>query len=330
MPAGLERGALIGKQGAYAQRLENKYSVRINFPRADGAEDGERDSNAISIRGGRKGVDGAKKELIELMEYEKEHNQSSTIAVPGRALARVIGRQGASIRELQLDTGAEIDISKKDAEKPGSDATFSIRGTKAAIAAAKKAIQAMVAEVQDESTFEIPIDRSLHASIVGRGGQNSELILYCRESGTNVMRAVRDLIQRCGGPSELRALNNMVRFPRAGEDSDIVTIRGPSAVATKIKAELEKISGSLKDRVVYGVVIPQAAHARIIGRGGAGVNELQKKHNVRIILSNWQEYKTAGDVVNADEVAGASDTELVKIVGSKSDCEAAAAEMKVG
>lgn len=121
----------------------------------------------------------------------------------------------------------------------------------------------------------------------------------------------------------------MVRFPRAGEDSDVVTIRAPSAIASKIKAELEKIAGTLKDRVVYGVVIPQPAHARIIGRGGAGVNELQKKHNVRIILSNWQEYKTAGDVVNSEEVAGAGDNELVKIIGSKSACEAAAAEMKV-
>lgn len=174
MPAGLERGALIGKQGAYAQRLENKYSVRINFPRADGSDEGDRDNNAITIRGGRKGVDGAKKELVELMDYEKENNQSTTIIVPGRALARVIGRQGAAIRELQSDSGAEIDISKRDAEKPGSDATFTIRGTKAAIASAKKAIQAIVSEVQDESTFEIPIDRSLHASIVGRGGQNSK------------------------------------------------------------------------------------------------------------------------------------------------------------
>jgi transcription antitermination factor NusA-like protein len=175
MPAGLERGALIGKQGAYAQRLESKYSVRINFPRADSAEDGD---NAISIRGGKKGVDGAKKELLELMDYEKENNQSTTINVPGRALARVIGRQGAAIREVQNDTGAEIDISKKDSEKPGSDAVFTIRGTKAAIAAAKKAITGIVSEVQDEVTFEIPIERSAHASIVGRGGQNRELALF--------------------------------------------------------------------------------------------------------------------------------------------------------
>lgn len=146
---------------------------------------------------------------------------------------------------------------------------------------------------------------------------------------TNPTVTVRDLITRCGGPSDPRALNSMVRFPRAGEDSDIVTIRGPSSVATKIKEELEKVSGDLKDRVVYGVVIPQTAHARIIGRGGAGVNEVQKKHNVRIVFSNWQEFKSAGELVNADEVADATETELIKIMGSKSACEAAAAELKV-
>lgn len=155
------------------QRLESKYAVRINFPRGDN-EDGERD-NTITVRGGKKGAEGAKKELLELMDYEKEHNQSSSVQVPGRALPRIFGRQGASIRELQEETGAEIDVNRKDPENPGSDATFVIRGTKTAIAQAKKAITAIISEIQDEVTYEIAIDRSMHSSIVGKGGQNSEL-----------------------------------------------------------------------------------------------------------------------------------------------------------
>jgi predicted PilT family ATPase len=121
----------------------------------------------------------------------------------------------------------------------------------------------------------------------------------------------------------------MVRFPRAGDDSDIVTVRAPSAIATKIKAELETVSKSVKDRVVYAVAIPQSSHARIIGRGGAAVNELQRKHNVRILFSNWQEYKGAGEPVNSDEVSDATETDVIKILGSQSAAEAAAAEIKV-
>lgn len=172
MLAGLERGALIGKQGSYVQRLETKYDVRINFPRAN-AEDGERD-DVITIRGGKKGAEGAKKELVELMEYEKEHSQVTTIQAPGRALARILGRQGAAIRELQDETKAEIDVSKSDPSNPGAPATITIKGTKQAIASAKKAISAIVSEIQDESTFEVHVERSLHNTIIGKGGQNSE------------------------------------------------------------------------------------------------------------------------------------------------------------
>lgn len=142
---------------------------------------------------------------------------------------------------------------------------------------------------------------------------------------------VRDLVTRCGGPSDSRAAGALVRFPRAGDDtSDVVTIRGPKAVATKIRDELQKEAAALRDRIVYGVVIPQAAHARLVGRGGAGVNEMQRKHNVRIVLPGWTESKSSGEPVNGSELGeDVSETDLIKILGSRSDCEAAAAELKV-
>ena len=172
---GLERGALIGKQGTYVQRLETKYDVRINFPRSNAAEEGERD-DVITIRGGKKGADGAKKELVELMEYEKENNQSTTLSVPARALPKIFGRGGVAIRELQDETGTEIDVSKNDASNPSANGTMTIKGTKAAIANAKKHIQAIVAEIQDEATLEMQIPRQFHVNIIGKGGQNSEYL----------------------------------------------------------------------------------------------------------------------------------------------------------
>lgn len=80
---------------------------------------------------------------------------------------------------------------------------------------------------------------------------------------------------------------------------------------------------------MYAIAIPQSSHARLVGRGGAGVNELQRKHNVRILLSNWTEFKPAGQPINSEDVAGVADNDLVKIIGAKSACEAAAAEIKV-
>lgn len=169
MLSGTERGSLIGKQGAYVQRLEAKYDVRINFPRA-GEDDGS-SGDAITIRGGKKGAEGAKRELVELMEYEKENNQSSTFTVPAKALPRIFGRQGQAIRELQDESGAEIDVQKNEEKQ---NAIVTIRGTKQAIANAKKQIQATVAEIQDETTLEMQIERQYHVNIIGKGGQNSQ------------------------------------------------------------------------------------------------------------------------------------------------------------
>ena len=61
MLPGLDRGSLIGKQGLYVQRLESKYEVRINFPRANAAEEGQKD-DVVTIRGGKKGTESARKE----------------------------------------------------------------------------------------------------------------------------------------------------------------------------------------------------------------------------------------------------------------------------
>ena len=143
---------------------------------------------------------------------------------------------------------------------------------------------------------------------------------------------VRDLIARCGGPSDAKAAGSLVRFPRAGEDtSDTVTIRAPTVLAEKIKAELEKQAASLRDRVVYGVVVPQSAHARLIGRGGVGVNELQKKYDIKILLPNssWKEASNGGEVANKEELGEFADSDLIKLLGSQSACEAAATEISV-
>lgn len=168
LSSAVERGSLIGKQGTYVQRLETKYAVRINIPRS------EEDGNAISIRGGKKGAEAARKELVDLIEYEKENNQSTSFSVPGRALPRIFGRQGASIKEIQDESGAQIDVTKNDPSNPEASGNVTIKGTKNAIAQAKKMINAIVAEIQDESVHEVTIERQYHQNIIGKGGQNSK------------------------------------------------------------------------------------------------------------------------------------------------------------
>jgi KH domain len=63
--------SLIGQNGKYAIRLEEKYSVKITFPRqsADSAEGRTREQlkpDEVLIKGGKKGVAGAKSELLDV------------------------------------------------------------------------------------------------------------------------------------------------------------------------------------------------------------------------------------------------------------------------
>lgn len=134
---------------------------------------------------------------------------------------------------------------------------------------------------------------------------------------------------RCGGPDDARLAGNMVRFPRPNEpDAEAVTVRGPSEVVSKIVAELSAFAGDMQSRIVYGVHVPQSAHAAIIGRGAAALRELQTRHNVRVIIPGWKEYDGAGPVVNADEVADAPQGEVIKIAGKREAAEACATELR--
>jgi predicted PilT family ATPase len=63
--------SLIGQSGKYAIRLEEKYSVKITFPRQS-AENGEGrtreqlKADEVLVKGGKKGVAGAKSELLDV------------------------------------------------------------------------------------------------------------------------------------------------------------------------------------------------------------------------------------------------------------------------
>ncbi|GAA5877249.1 hypothetical protein JCM3774_000129 [Rhodotorula dairenensis] len=316
LPSSLDRGSLIGKQGTYLKRLEEKYEVRINFPR-DGrkADDvssapSTPSSSEITIRGPSKGAKAAQGELVALIEYEKEHGNTSVFEVPVKALPRILGRGGAQINQIKDDTGvASVDVDQKSQE--ATTATITLRGTKAAIKKAREAIETIANEVQDELRLELDIPREYHMTLIGSGGSN-----------------IRELIARCGGPSDARASGNTVRFPRQGDERQTVTITAPSAVATKIKEALEAEVASLASRVTWGVVVSNQNHAAVIGKGAQSLRDLQRKHGVKVIMPGWDEYATSAAPENQEELAEADERDIVKVLGPKEAVIAAAADLQ--
>lgn len=96
----------------------------------------------------------------------------------------------------------------------------------------------------------------------------------------------------------------------------------------KLKAELEKIVGALRDRVVLAVQIPAGQHRALIGRGGQHLNDFQAKFEVIVQFPGSRSYAQAGEPENAAELSEVDPADIVKISGSRAACNKAAAELK--
>ena len=247
--------ALIGSGGKYAIRLEEKYGVKLSFPR-------DKESDEVSIRGGRKGVASAKAELLEAAAFEAESRQSATFTVPTRAVSQIVGKSGTTINDIKDETGAQIDIDKTP---ENGKTTITVRGDKKAIAAAKAAILAVSDNVGEETTVEMQIDRKYHRTLIGQGGNR-----------------LRETIAAAGGSTEGNRQAGLVNFPK--DESDTVKLRGEKGLVAKIKADLEKQVATLKETKVVGVVVPKDQHAGKIGRGGMALNALQRESGATYVF----------------------------------------------
>ncbi|KAF7376317.1 hypothetical protein MSAN_00047200 [Mycena sanguinolenta] len=310
--------SLIGQSGKYAIRLEEKYGVKITFPRQS-AENGEGKTrealkaDEVLVKGGKKGVAGAKSELLEAVEFEKESNNILKFTVPNRAVARILGRGGASINEIKNDTGAQIDVDK--VADDASLTNITLRGTKKAIAEAKAAIMAIADQVTEETSATVAVESKFHRTLIGAGGQGPE------GSRSEVRRAFR-----LQGPS---GLDQIVRAPRQGDAvMDEVRLRGEPKLVAKLKAELEKAVAVLRDRVVLAIEIPAGQHRALIGRGGQHLNELQDRTGAQVQFPGSRSYVQVGEAENAADLKDVDAANIVKVSGPRAACEKAMEELK--
>ena len=137
-------------------------------------------------------------------------------------------------------------------------------------------------------------------------------------------------MSRVGGPTDSRAQGYMLRFPRPDDQpSDLITLRGPRPIVERLQEEILKDISSVRDRVVYGVLVPKSSHAAIIGRSGANVNELSAKHGVKVVFPNWKDAAVSEEPVNANELGSDYDPQdLIRLVGLLSACQAAEKALK--
>ena len=177
---------LIGPQGSQVNRLQDRYNVRVNFPRTrqtvedDVSEAGgsttARQNNQLPheviIKGPTKGADACRDELLSLLQYVKDNSFTATVSVAQNQLPSLIGAGGKEMESMRLETGAQIDVpGARDAASPTGRAEIKIKGSKKAVEEAKRLIEEKAKVFDNTITRNVDVDKRHHRLIIGPQGK---------------------------------------------------------------------------------------------------------------------------------------------------------------
>ncbi|KAG5519178.1 hypothetical protein PMAC_002266 [Pneumocystis sp. 'macacae'] len=295
-------GSLIGQNGKFVKRLEEKYKVKINFPRENLENKNTHDKksntkNEVTIRGDKVSATSAKLELLDLLDYEKEHGNTTTFTIPMSAVPQIVGKSGNNINDLKNETETRIEIEKSTSNDPSAMATVFIQGTKEGIEKAKKSILDTVKMIQQQVTRTLFVDRKHHRTLIGPGGST-----------------LRNIIISSGVIGDHTQLAKIVQFPKTENMSDKIIISGENTLVDKIADKIISMVKEIEEKITLIVSIPSSKMKIIIGREGCMRKELEAKFSVIIRIPR----KFTDNIQENVEI---------KIIGKKEQAEKAVEEI---
>ncbi|KAF4541960.1 RNA binding effector protein [Lasiodiplodia theobromae] len=297
---------LIGGKGNQVNRLQDRYNVRINFPRsaaaaADDADAGTEASHhnrrqaadEVIIRGPKRGADAARDELLELYQYTIDNSHTATVSVAQSQIPSLIGAGGREMDALRASTGAQIDVpNAREVADASGRADIKIKGTKKQVEDAKKLLEQKAKTFDETVVRTIEVDKKHHKALIGAGGAN-----------------IRDIVINAGGPDDRRELARMVRFPRAESEENTIRVEGNAAVVDKIVAAIEGLVSTRDSQVTEFIEVAPEKHRMLIGRGGETRRNLESQFKVTVDVPK--------------QTATGAARSQVKIVGQPQDVEKA-------
>ncbi|KAK6463753.1 vigilin [Scheffersomyces coipomensis] len=269
---------LIGQNGIYSNRLQDKYNVKIRFPhlasdKSTGNGNGNVSSDApkgkdeVTIRGASKNVAKAQEELLELYNYEKENGFQQLVQIPTKAIARVIGKAGETINDIAADTGIEYKFKRdNESEEKTGFAEVELTGSRTALKQASKKISEIIEEIENFVTVKINVDPKYHRDLIGQGGS-----------------VMKQIIAKAGGEDLPRnKYFKLLNIPNEGTGSDEVTSQGDKSIVDKIVAEIKKIIGQKESEVSFDYELSKEKHRLVVGSNGSIRHALQDEFGVSI------------------------------------------------
>jgi len=282
--------SIIGQGGRLVRSISDECGgVQIRFPT-------NKKSDKVSIRGPKEEVMKAKKILVELSNEKQLASFTAEVKCKLQHHKFLIGKNGASIRKMNEETGARIMFpGDRDEDKE----TITIMGKKEEVEKAKQRLEAAIAQFENvtEACIDIPVEHHVH--FVSRRAE-----------------VLRQLGDEFGGVR--------VSFPRAGSGSETVTVKGAVDCVQGAVAKIREIVADLKAQVSVDVVIAQHHHRTVMGPRGANVQDIQARYTVKIKFP-----ERSDDPPSVQEITeeNARPCDLVRLSGTQEKCEAVKREL---
>uniref|UniRef100_A0AAQ4QPW9 Vigilin n=1 Tax=Gasterosteus aculeatus aculeatus TaxID=481459 RepID=A0AAQ4QPW9_GASAC len=232
---------LIGKNGANINRIKEQYKVSVRIP-----QDAER-SGLVRIEGDPKGVQLARRELIEMVQ-RMENERTKDLIVEQKFHRTIIGQKGEKIKEVR-DKFPEVIINFPDPSQKSD--IVQLRGPKNEVEKCGKFLQKIIGELIENSfSLSVPIFKQFHKNIIGKGGANIKRI---REE-----------------------TNTKIDLPTENSDSETIVITGKKSNCEAARDRILAIQRELANIKEAEVAIPARLHNSLIGSKGCLVRSVME------------------------------------------------------
>jgi len=307
---GSHMGAVVGKKGAVIQKIENDTGAKLDI---------NKDDMVVKISGPTEDAvqkaSVAVQMIIETEENIKANTQVNTISAGAEKVKAVIGKRGATIQQIQSQSGAKVDANV-------DEGTLTITGSAEQVAEAKVLINnAMYGEAQE--TVDLVKQYNVYL-IMGEGGstirrlQDESNAKFDLPKGSTTLKISGSKEAVAHATQQVKALileNQPFTMSLGSKVGSVVGAGGKNIRAiqdaTGVRCEIER--DSLNDATLHIIGQPAAvqkarllveaalsgevvlepgqvketldlgsAVSAIIGKGGEKVRELQETHKVKI------------------------------------------------
>ncbi|KAM9424720.1 LOW QUALITY PROTEIN: vigilin [Pholidichthys leucotaenia] len=232
---------LIGKNGANINRIKEQYKVSVRL-----AQDSER-SGLVRIEGDPKGVQLARRELIEMVQ-RMENERTKDLIVEQKFHRTIIGQKGEKIKEIR-DKFPEVIINFPDPSQKSD--IVQLRGPKNEVEKCGKFLQKIIADLVENSfSLSVPIFKQFHKNIIGKGGANIKKI---REE-----------------------TNTKIDLPTENSNSEMIVITGKKNNCEAARDRILTIQRELANIKETEVTIPAKLHNSLIGSKGCLVRSIME------------------------------------------------------